>query len=94
VAGQLGGADPLGRRTGHAERGYRGDWPSVPVGDVPLDQVYLADVRERQILRRGSTWMVRVVIRPWPRSVAECATGTSRQGFTSTGVVYGVSDHS
>ena len=42
-----------GFRAGDAERGDGGDRLAVQVGDVPLDEEHLADVRERQILRRG-----------------------------------------
>jgi hypothetical protein len=53
VSGQAGGVCPVRGGAGHAERGYRGDRVAAQVSDVPLDQVHLADVRERQVLRRG-----------------------------------------
>jgi len=53
VGGQAGGAGAVRGGAGHAERGYCGDRVAVQVSDVPFDQVHLADVRERQVLRRG-----------------------------------------
>ena len=48
VAGQGGGACLFRFRAGDAERGDGRDRLAVQVGDVPLDQEDLADVRERQ----------------------------------------------
>jgi hypothetical protein len=70
VSGQARGVCLLGLRAGDAERGDGGDRLAVQAGDVPLDEEHLADVRERQVVGAGRTWMVRVVIRPWPLSVA------------------------
>ena len=70
VSGQGGGVCLPGFRAGDAERGDSRDRLAVQAGDVPFDQEHLADVRERQIVGAGKTWMVRVVIRPWPLSVA------------------------
>lgn len=47
-SGQGGGIGPVRFRAGDAEGGDGRDWLAVQVGDVPLDEEYLADVRERQ----------------------------------------------
>jgi hypothetical protein len=70
VTGQGDGVCPAGFRAGDAERGDVGDGFARQVGDVPFDEERLADVRERQVVGAGRTWMVRVVTRPWPLSVA------------------------
>jgi hypothetical protein len=50
--GQDSGAGPGGVQAGDAERGDVGQGRAVQDGDVPLDQVCLADVRERQVAGR------------------------------------------
>jgi len=44
---------PVRGGAGHAERGHRRDGVAIQVADVSFDEQDLADVRERQILRRG-----------------------------------------
>jgi len=51
--GQAGGTGPVRGGAGHAERGHRRDGVAIQVADVSFDEQDLADVRERQILRRG-----------------------------------------
>jgi len=70
IPGQVGGVCVLGSRAGDAERGDSGYRLAAQAGDVPLDEEHLADVRERQAVRGGQDLDVRVVIRPWPLSVA------------------------
>ena len=53
VSGQVRGVCLLGFRAGDAERGDSRDRLAAQVSDVPLDEEHLADVRKRQILRRG-----------------------------------------
>jgi hypothetical protein len=53
VSGQVGGVCQLGFRAGDAKGGDGGDWLAVQVRDVPFDQEYLVDVRERQVVGGG-----------------------------------------
>jgi hypothetical protein len=53
VSGQVGGVCLLGFRAGDAKGGDGGDRLAVQVRDVPFDQEYLADVRERQVVGGG-----------------------------------------
>ena len=84
VLGEVCDAELLGGGAGDAERGDRREQVAVQVGDLPLDQDTCPACGNGRSSGAGRTWMVRVVIRPWPRSVAVCATGTSRQGSASS----------
>ena len=53
VSGQVGGVRQPGFRAGDAKGGDGRDQLAAQVHDIPFDQEYLADVRERQILGGG-----------------------------------------
>jgi hypothetical protein len=75
VSGQVGGVCLLGLRAGNAERGDRRDRLAAQVGEYRSMRNTWLTCWNGSSSGAGSTWMVRVVIRPWPLSVAVWAIG-------------------
>jgi len=76
IAGQADGAGAVGAGAGDTKRGDRGQWVDGQVADAAPDQPDLAHMWEQEACGAGMTWMVRVVTRPWPRSVSACTMAT------------------